>query len=350
MEEENTMLVEDRSVSIVVPIYKTPQYLPQCIESVLAQTYTHWQLILVDDGSPDECGEIADRYAQHNSVNSDSSQNNSIRVIHKPNGGQSSARNMGLDAADGEYVMFLDSDDFLERDFLEKTIGAAVKDNLDMVVTPTRNVSAGGEFVEDLKRDEYWRTFDGKEHLIRYNVTPRIYRTEFLRENGLRFSEGELMEDVVFCLAANMLTDRWKLLDYSGYCYRLNPEGTVGNFKNNGIAENRVPYRGLREAVRLVKSKNGRRDDRILEYCTVRILVTILFVFCKKSDIKTVRHMCSYTRKLLEEYFPDFVHNPYFDVRGEENVPRFQSLAVWLFKILYRTRLLVPFVIVYTRL
>lgn len=89
------MLVEDRSVSIVVPIYKTPQYLPQCIESVLAQTYTHWQLILVDDGSPDECGEIADRYAQHNSVNSDSSQNNSIRVIHKPNGGQSSARNMG---------------------------------------------------------------------------------------------------------------------------------------------------------------------------------------------------------------------------------------------------------------
>lgn len=60
--------------------------------------------------------------------------------------------------------------------------------------------------------------------------------------------------------------------------------------------------------------------------------------------------MCSYTRKLLEEYFSDFVHNPYFDVRGEENVPRFQSLAVWLFKILYRTRLLTPFAIVYTRL
>lgn len=351
MEEENTMLVEDRSVSIVVPIYKTPQYLPQCIESVLAQTYTHWQLILVDDGSPDECGEIADRYAQqHSAIQHSAIQHDAIRVIHKPNGGLSSARNAGLEAAEGEYVMFLDSDDFLEKDFLEKTIGAAVKDNLDMVVTPTRNVSARGEFIEDLKRDEYWRTFDGKEQLIRYNVTPRIYRTEFLRENGLRFSEGELMEDVVFCLAANMLTHRWRLLDYSGYCYRLNPEGIVGSFKKSGIPDNRIPYRGLREAVRLVKGKNGRRDDRILEYCTVRILVTILFVICRRSDIKTVRHMCSYTRKLLEEYFSDFVHNPYFDVRGEENVPRFQSLAVWLFKILYRTRLLTPFAIVYTRL
>ena len=157
------MLVEDRSVSIVVPIYKTPQYLPQCIESVLAQTYTHWQLILVDDGSPDECGEIADRYAQqHSAIQHSAIQHDAIRVIHKPNGGLSSARNAGLEAAEGEYVMFLDSDDFLEKDFLEKTIGAAVKDNLDMVVTPTRNVSAGGEFIEDLKRDEYWRTFDGK--------------------------------------------------------------------------------------------------------------------------------------------------------------------------------------------
>ena len=63
MEEENTMLVEDRSVSIVVPIYKTPQYLPQCIESVLAQTYTHSQVILVEDRSPGEFGELADRYA-----------------------------------------------------------------------------------------------------------------------------------------------------------------------------------------------------------------------------------------------------------------------------------------------
>ena len=331
-------------ISIVVPIYKTLKYLPQCIESVLEQTYTAWELILVDDGSPDGCGELADRYAQKGG-----SKGQRITVIHKENKGQSAARNDGIDIASGKYIMFLDSDDFLEKDFLEKTVTKAEEKQLDMVVTPTRNVSAEGEFVEDLHLNEYWRTFDGKEFLIRYNVTPRIYRTQFLRDKALKFSEGELMEDVVFCLAANLLTERFELINYHGYCYRLNPEGAVGNFKKSGIADNRIPYRGLRESVKLVRKYNGKDNDRILEYCVVRILVTILFMFCRKSDVTTVRHMCRYTRKLLEEFFPDFTHNPYFSLFGEENVPRFQSMAVWLFKVLYRTKLLTPFALVYTR-
>lgn len=331
-------------ISIVVPIYKSLKYLPQCIESVLAQTYTAWELILVDDGSPDECGIIADRYAKEGGH-----AGQPIIVIHKENGGQSTARNVGLEVASGKYVMFLDSDDFLEKDFLWQTVTKAEEKQLDMVVTPTRNVNSDGEFLEDLHINEYWRTFDGKEFLIRYNVTPRIYRTQFLRDKGLKFSAGELMEDVIFCLAANMLTKRFEIINYHGYCYRLNPAGTVGNFKKSGISDNRIPYRGLRESIKLVRKYNGKDNDRILEYCVVRILVTILFVFCRKSDTATVRHMCSYTQKLLEEFFPDFIHNPYFNVFGEENVPRFQSTAVWLFKLLYRTKLLTPFALVYTR-
>ncbi|MDD6798555.1 MAG: glycosyltransferase family 2 protein [Clostridia bacterium] len=334
----------DSLISIVVPIYKTLKYLPQCIESVLAQTYTAWELILVDDGSPDECGILADRYAAEGGPDGQP-----VIVIHKENGGLSSARNAGLDAASGKYVMFLDSDDFLEKDFLKQTVTKAEEKQLDMVVTPTRNVSSDGEFAEDLHINEYWRTFGGKEFLIRYNVTPRIYRTQFLRDKALKFSDGELMEDVVFCLATNMLTERFELINYHGYCYRLNPTGIVGSFKKSGIPDNRIPYRGLRESIKLVRKYNGKDNDRILEYCVVRILVTILFVFCRKSDTATVRHMCSYTQKLLEEFFPDFIHNPYFSVFGEENVPRFQSIAVWLFKVLYRTKLLTPFALVYTR-
>lgn len=331
-------------VSVVVPIYKTLKYLEQCIDSVLAQDYKQWELILVDDGSPDKCGEIADRYAFAGGP-----QGQSIKVIHKENGGQSLARNIGIDTATGKYIMFLDSDDFLEKDFLARTVEAAEAGNLDMVVTPTRNVTADGKFEQDLGVDEYRREFDGREYLIRYNVTPRIYRTEFLRSHGLKFSEGELMEDVVFCLAANMLTERRVILDYHGYCYRLNPEGAVGGFNKSGIPDNRIPYRGLKASIKLVRRYNGKNDNRILEYCVVRILVTIIFVFCKKSDASTVRHMCSYTYRLLDEFFPDFVHNPYFNVFGEPNVPRFQCLAVWLFKILYRLKLLTPFALVYTQ-
>lgn len=97
-------------VSIIVPCYKVEQYLPTCIESVLNQSYTDWELILVDDGSPDSSGAICDKYAQGDSR---------IKVIHKPNGGLSDARNAGLDIMTGDFVAFLDSDDFWHTDYLK---------------------------------------------------------------------------------------------------------------------------------------------------------------------------------------------------------------------------------------
>lgn len=96
-------------VSIIVPVYKTEKYLYRCVDSILAQTFNDWECILVDDGSPDGSGEICDEYAQKDAR---------IRVIHKENGGPSSARNYGLDVAKAEYVWFVDSDDWIELDSL----------------------------------------------------------------------------------------------------------------------------------------------------------------------------------------------------------------------------------------
>ena len=101
-------------ISIIVPIYKAESFLSRCIESVFAQTYRNWELLLIDDGSPDKSGEICDEYALKDSR---------IRVFHKSNGGVSSARNPGLDNAEGEWISFLDSDDYLQPSFLEKLTG-----------------------------------------------------------------------------------------------------------------------------------------------------------------------------------------------------------------------------------
>ena len=100
-------------VSIIIPVYKVEAYLKQCLDSVLAQTYTHWEAIVVDDGSPDDCGAMADAYA---------AEDNRFRVIHQQNGGLSAARNTGLEAAKGEYIAFLDSDDYYEDCYLEKLL------------------------------------------------------------------------------------------------------------------------------------------------------------------------------------------------------------------------------------
>ena len=100
-------------ISVIVPCYNVEEYLPKCIESILNQTYRNLEILLVDDGSPDNCGRICDEYAAKDSR---------IRIIHKKNGGLSDARNAALDVMTGEYVTFIDSDDYISKYFYEKLI------------------------------------------------------------------------------------------------------------------------------------------------------------------------------------------------------------------------------------
>ena len=102
--------MEKPLISIIIPVYKVEKYLEKCIKSVLSQTYKNLQIILVDDGSPDNCGNICDDYARVD---------NRIEVIHKANGGLSDARNVGLKAARGEYIGFVDSDDYVSNEMFE---------------------------------------------------------------------------------------------------------------------------------------------------------------------------------------------------------------------------------------
>ena len=116
------MSTQSPKISIIVPVYKVEQYLPKCIDSILAQTFQNWELLLIDDGSPDNSGNICDEYAHKDSR---------IRVFHKKNGGVSSARNLGLDYAEGDYVMFVDSDDWISNDCLQVCLDEIKKDKLD---------------------------------------------------------------------------------------------------------------------------------------------------------------------------------------------------------------------------
>lgn len=112
-------------ISIIVPIYNIEKFLPCCIDSILAQTFTEWELILVDDGSSDTCGSICDEYA---------TKDGRIRVIHKPNGGLTSARNAGLAMASGEWVMHLDGDDWIEPEMLELLLRKGEETGADIVM------------------------------------------------------------------------------------------------------------------------------------------------------------------------------------------------------------------------
>ncbi len=179
--------------SIVVPVYKTEDYLERCVLSALAQTYKNIEIVLVDDGSPDGCPAICDRLAATDSR---------IKVIHKQNGGLSDARNAGIDAARGKYIIFLDSDDTIQPDTCEK-LAPAVELSPDTVVG---DWNKSDEPQRERRELEICAPVGGTEYIkktleggrLRMAAPLYIQRRGFLNENKLRFKYGIRHEDDEF--------------------------------------------------------------------------------------------------------------------------------------------------------
>ncbi len=178
-------------ISIIIPVYKVEKYLEKCIESVLKQTYTNLQIILVDDGSPDNCGKICDEYAKKDSR---------IEVIHKINGGLSDARNVGINRANGRYIGFVDSDDYIKEDMYEKLINLIKEYDADISICNLYDVIDGKEYVrnKDNGIHEYSRIDILKEILLDKNIQSyawnKLYKKELFDE--IKYPIGKKYEDI----------------------------------------------------------------------------------------------------------------------------------------------------------
>lgn len=179
-------------VSIVVPVYNIEKYIEKCIKSLVAQTYENIEVLLVDDGSPDNCGSICDSYAEKDSR---------IRVIHKQNGGISDARNKGAMEAKGEYLLFIDGDDSVSPDLVEKTVSCAEEQKADMVFFDFESIE------EETGRRELYHFALPEDKTVNIQTMPelllktpaawcRMYRKEFLDNTGIRYPEGIHYEDL----------------------------------------------------------------------------------------------------------------------------------------------------------
>ena len=170
-------------ISIIIPVYNVEDYLSMCIESVIAQTYKDWELILVDDGSPDNSGSICDEYA---------SRDPRIRVIHKKNAGVSAARNTGIEAANGEWISFIDSDDWVDTDYLEKF--ELDKDDADLIIQGLEYYdNRNGQYFKQIKvADCILSGTDSKKLVADNNVlgsgypVAKAYRKSII-DTGVRF-------------------------------------------------------------------------------------------------------------------------------------------------------------------
>ncbi len=220
-------------ISVVVPVYKVEQYLDRCVQSVCAQTYRKLEIILVDDGSPDNCGELCEAWR---------AKDERVRVLHKANGGLSDARNRGAALARGEYISFVDSDDYLAPDALEYLLGLLRQHDADIAVGAARQVSDGGErFAAQAAEQLYcWSAAEAVCELTRYDhyeqlVTAwgKLYAAPLVHANP--FPVGRLHEDEATTYKYYDQCRRTVLSNRAVYAYFQNP----GSIMHNQTARNR---------------------------------------------------------------------------------------------------------------
>lgn len=226
-------------ISVIVPVYNVAEYLPECVDSIISQTYTNLEIILVDDGSTDDCPRICDEYA---------SKDSRIRVVHKKNGGLSDARNAGLDICTGEWIGFVDSDDFIDKNMYFKLYNASIKHISDVSVCHYINDENGKcdqskfacTMVFDSKYDMIHQVFSGGGGTL--SACLKLYKHSIFGE--MRFPKGRNYEDAYIILSVIENASRMVIIPDNLYFYRKRI-GSITNAKkwNENIFDAVLAYK-----------------------------------------------------------------------------------------------------------
>jgi len=316
-------------ISIIVPIYKVESELRQCLDSIISQSYTDIEILLVDDGSPDTCGEICDEYAQRD---------DRIRVFHTENKGLSAARNLGLDNAKGDIVAFIDSDDWIEPDMIESLARVLSETNSDIAVS--------GYLLENnswtQNSDVEGALYEGNASLsalltkkLNNNVWNKIYRKELFQD--VRFPEGKNYEDITVMHRVLHKAKRVAVISEPKYHYRVRSESITKVY----TASNLIDYAEA-QLTRYYYFKNEMQafyndnQEIILGYAAKGLSkVWRWWHGCTKAEKKEYESKIAEYQKFAKENFPRF---------GKKSWPKYlrissffmRSRSRWSFLFLYK--------------
>lgn len=220
----------DECISVIVPVYNVENYLSDCVDSILAQTYGELEIILVDDGSTDGCGAICDEYVKKDFR---------VKVIHKKNGGLGDARNAGIQAAAGKYLAFVDSDDMLDQKMFEKLYDALKQANAQAAICGFQYMDDAGRCTEKCLAGEHSFLVSGKEvqkrYFENYNASMiytvawnKLYSRELFQQ--LRYPAGVLHEDEFLTMRVLYSVQKIAVIPYAGYLYRMREKSIMDRF------------------------------------------------------------------------------------------------------------------------
>ena len=319
-------------VSVIIPVYNVEKYVERCLRSVMNQSYTALQIIVIDDGSTDGSADIVRRLA---------GEDDRITLICQRNAGVGRARNAGLDAAAGRYLTFVDGDDYISRNYVFRYVRRMRETGAAMLVGGLDYVSEDGRTIGRIVPDQYVR-FEHEEWPMRVSaVCSHFYERKLWTETGMRFPEGrERGEDVPVSIYFAAICDRIDVLCSSGYFYVQRNSSATHNFR--GLKTIDLPYAALEKAIRKTREDGIVNSDEFHELFVLRLLTMFVFDMARGACPEKKRELCGYIYKILKKYYPSYFKNPRISLFADTTYPFTQKAAVWLFVRLTRCRLLYP--------
>ena len=287
-------------ISIIVPVYKVEKYLEKCVKSILNQTYTNLEIILVNDGSPDECGRLCDKLAKVD---------DRIKVFHKENGGLSDARNYGVERASGEYIGFVDSDDYIHENMYEKLYEAIKKSGTKISECGVTRVYKN-KLRPHYEGEDYFSILDKQEYLEEYLENRRLYGSAWCKlihkdlAKKIKFPIGKIYEDAFYTLELLENVDKFTIISGNYYYYFIRENSIT----TRPFSSKDMDYIEIMDRIRDYTLSNF---PKFKEQLLVRLTYAYLSIFNQLivlDNYKTKKEYKILKNKLKDSYFKVLVN------------------------------------------
>lgn len=316
-------------LTVVIPVYNGEKSIVRCLDSLLAQTYRDYKILIINDGSTDDSSDIISAYSEaHPSI--------VIHMVSRSNRGVAQARNYGIEQTDTKYITFVDQDDSVAPDYLQAYIEVMQDSGADIV--------CGGYQRYNAEKKRTIRTVsltpDPWAKFVVVAPWAHMYRTAFLKENDLHFLDTSIGEDVYFSILAYAYTSKIAIISHTGYYWIDNPV-SVSNKRQRSVNKNVDPFI-LLNALHADMPEDNRIERQYLEYYLFRYIVWYLLFTVRSSSKAQVETQYHRLIQWLKEHYPDFENNPMISLLGPKGEPFNIRVSVWVFTRLYKAHMILP--------